>query len=270
MATLFPTIERKVEQEQTNQSSLKAYGRLSGRDENAVLTEEQKAMQFNARIGENYKRLINPDYTKPEQFATVDSYGYANNSFFEPVFEHARVTEDIFHADSVYNAPKKSFADIPVASATTYAEPVAPVQEQAQIYAPIEEPTFAPIDEQSFATEDKTLEEVDLMPSSTTIQYQNNLYKDEQQSESKKSYKMSSKGKVMMLIYSLAVVVILALIIINTSVLNTLDGNVATQREALSSVKTEYVRVQEEIDTLTSAESIISRAEKDLGMVVGD
>ena len=254
MATLFPTLEREIEQEQTNESSLKAYGRLNGLDQSAQLTEEQKALQFNARIGENYKRLINPDYTKPEHFAFETSGStYATKQLFEPVFEHARVTEGIFHADSVYNAPKRSFADIPVNSATTYAEPEIK-----------EEQTFAP------EIEENAVEDADLMPSATTIQYQNNLYKEEKQVESKKSYALSSKGKVMMLIYSLEVLVILALIIINTSVINTLESSVAEQRAALNSVMNEYTLVQEEIETLTSTESIISRAESQLGMVMGD
>ena len=41
MATLFPTLERENTQEKFEQeSSLKAYGKLSGRDESAALTED--------------------------------------------------------------------------------------------------------------------------------------------------------------------------------------------------------------------------------------
>ena len=110
------------------------------------------------------------------------------------------------------------------------------------------------------------------MPTATTIQYQNNLYREEQQErvENKKSYSMTAKGKVLMLVYSLAVMVILALIIINTSVLKTLDSDAAAKREALNAAMTEYAQVQEKIDELTSADSIIQRAEDEFGMVMGD
>ena len=64
--------------------------------------------------------------------------------------------------------------------------------------------------------------------------------------------------------------VILALIIINTSVLKTLDSDAAAKREALNAAMTEYAQVQEKIDELTSADSIIQRAEDEFGMVMGD
>lgn len=256
MATLFPTLERENTQEKFEQeSSLKAYGKLSGRDESAALTEDEKAMRFNSQISDNYQKLINPEYKREEEVVAESA---AEAPVFEPVFEHQRVTEDLFRADSVYNAPKRSFAEIPAAS---YAEPVyAP-----ETYAEPEQNAYAP-EQQAFVAE------ADLMPTATTIQYQNNLYKEEQQErvENKKSYSMTAKGKVLMLVYSLAVMVILALIIINTSVLKTLDSDAAAKREALNAAMTEYAQVQEKIDELTSADSIIQRAEDEFGMVMGD
>ena len=119
MATLFPTLERENTQEKFEQeSSLKAYGKLSGRDESAALTEDEKAMRFNSQISDNYQKLINPEYKREEEVVAESA---AEAPVFEPVFEHQRVTEDLFRADSVYNAPKRSFAEIPAAS---YAEPV--------------------------------------------------------------------------------------------------------------------------------------------------
>lgn len=256
MATLFPTLERENTQENVEQeSSLKAYGKLSGREESAVLTEDEIAMRFNSRISDNYQKLINPEYKKEEAYAEPEN-AYAREQVFEPVFEHQRVTEDIFRADSVYNSPRKSFTEIPVDTAAVYEEPAYATEAYAQ---PSE-------------YEAENIAEADLMPTATTIQYQNNLYKEERKAnvESKKSYSMTTKGKVLMLVYSLVVVVILALIIINTSVLKTLDGSVAEKREALNKVRAEYTQVQEQIEELTSEQSIIERAEKELGMVMGD
>lgn len=254
MATLFPTLEREITQENEREGSLKAYGKLSGRDESAALTEDEKAMRFNSRISDNYQKLINPEYKKEEVYSEPEN-AYATEQVFEPVFEHQRVTEDLFRADSVYNAPKRSFAEIP-ADAAVYGQPAYASEPYVE-----EQPVF-----------DAENAEADLMPTATTIQYQNNLYREEQQvnAENKKSYAMTTKGKVLMLVYSLVVVVILALIIINTSVLKTLDGNVSEKREALNATIAEYTQVQEQIEQLTSEQSIIERAEKEFGMVKGD
>lgn len=68
MATLFPTLERENTQEKFEQeSSLKAYGKLNGRDESAALTEDEKAMRFNSQISDNYQKLINPEYKREEE-----------------------------------------------------------------------------------------------------------------------------------------------------------------------------------------------------------
>ena len=142
MATLFPTLERENTQEKFEQeSSLKAYGKLSGRDESAALTEDEKAMRFNSQISDNYQKLINPEYKREEEVVAESA---AEAPVFEPIFEHQRVTEDLFRADSVYNAPKRSFAEIPAAS---YAEPVyAP-----ETYAEPEQNTYAP-EQQAFGS----------------------------------------------------------------------------------------------------------------------
>ena len=67
MATGLPVLER----ERTEERDLKAYGRLGGRDEAQEMTEEQKALRFNSRISENYQKLINPEYSRAEDFAAL-------------------------------------------------------------------------------------------------------------------------------------------------------------------------------------------------------
>ena len=57
MATATPVLERERREER----DLKAYGKLTGREDSAVMTEEQKAIRFNSRIADNYQRLINPE-----------------------------------------------------------------------------------------------------------------------------------------------------------------------------------------------------------------
>ncbi len=64
-----------------------------------------------------------------------------------------------------------------------------------------------------------------------------------------------------MAVYALVVVVILALIIVNTSVLRTLDSNVANQEARLSAVMAQQAEVDAYIEEITSDEYIIDWAE---------
>ena len=83
----------------------------------------------------------------------------------------------------------------------------------------------------------------------------------------KSRFSMTAKGKLLMCVYAIVVVVVLALIIINTSVLNSLDASVAEREAELNAYRTEAQLLKEEIETLTSEESIMERAEQDVGMV---
>lgn len=264
-------LERIRTNERTD-SSLKAYGKLSGGAEPAEMTEEQKALNFNSRISDNYKKLINPDLKKAEEIMgeapVQDDYAepvydspesYARAMLYPereqeqqqmPQFTHQRVTEDIFRADS------------PINNRTAVMKPAAPVYEEpAYVQQPVyEQPvTSAYVEEVS----------EDLTPTMTTIQYRSDLYRDEQRTakEEKKGYSMTAKGKLLMCVYAIVVAVVLALIIINTSVLNNLDSSIAAREAELNSVMTQSQALKDEIAELTSDSSIISRAEEELGMV---
>lgn len=257
-------LERIRTNERTD-SSLKAYGKLSGGAEPAEMTEEQRALNFNSRISDNYKKLINPDlkkaeeimgeapvqenyaepvYDSPESYARAMLYPEREQEQQQaPQFTHQRVTEDIFRADS------------PINNRAAVMEPQAPAYE-APAY---EQPVAAYAEEAS----------EDLTPTMTTIQYRSDLYRDEQRvvKEEKKGYSMTAKGKLLMCVYAIVVAVVLALIIINTSVLNNLDSSIAAREAELNSVMTQSQALKDEIAELTSDSSIISRAEEELGMV---
>lgn len=257
-------LERIRTNERTD-SSLKAYGKLSGGAEPAEMTEEQRALNFNSRISDNYKKLINPDlkkaeeimgeapvqenyaepvYDSPESYARAMLYPEREQEQQQaPQFTHQRVTEDIFRADS------------PINNRAAVMEPQAPAYE-APAY---EQPAAAYAEEAS----------EDLTPTMTTIQYRSDLYRDEQRvvKEEKKGYSMTAKGKLLMCVYAIVVAVVLALIIINTSVLNNLDSSIAAREAELNSVMTQSQALKDEIAELTSDSSIISRAEEELGMV---
>lgn len=262
-----------LERTKQNDVSLKAYGKLSGGVQPADFTEEQRAFDFNSKIPENYQKLINPDYQSAEDFdgmraeeqqpvyATQEEYAMATlypertqeqpaqQAAPQPVqpqqaapnFEHHRVTADLFRADSAINAK------------TAYAEPAAPAFEQAPAFA--EAPAYEA--QQAPAYEPYEEENADLTPTATTIQYRTELYRDEQQStvEEKKGA-LTAKGKLLMAIYAIVVVVVLALIIVNTSVLKTLDGEMAAREAQLSEAVARYESLQNDIEVAKSEETI--------------
>ncbi len=282
----MPVLERTRTNENT--AELKAYGKLSGGAEPANFTEEQRAMDFNARISENYQKLINPEYKSAEDFfagapveqpqaepvyETPEEYAMATlyperaqaaqpqaapvqerPRETAPRFEHQRVTEDLFRADSPINAPRMQAA-APVA---------APAGEQVAFAAP----SFAER-EAGFA---ENAAEEDITPTSTTIQYRTDLYRDEQRevTEEKKGHALTAKGKLLMAVYAVVVVVVLALIIINTSVLNTLDSAVAEREQQLNAMVAQAQELDDRIDYLTDPDTIIQRAEDELHMTMGN
>ncbi len=257
MATAVPVLERTQEE-----SSLKAYGKLQGGVAPQEMTEEQKALAFNARISENYQKLINPDYHKAEDVAAAPAY--AEPVYAAPVQEAAPAytrqrAADIFRADSPLHTRTVDFASAPV-----YAEP--------SYAAPVQETPAAPYYEQAAYAEDVT--DADLMPTETTNQYRDSLYREERPAEhaqeKKKGFALTARNKLLIAVYSIVVVVVLALIIVNTSVLGSLDAEVTAREAALNAAIETSQNLEAEIDYYTDADTIISRAEDELGMYMPD
>ena len=279
-----------LERTKQNDVSLKAYGKLSGGVQPADFTEEQRAFDFNSKIPENYQKLINPDYQSAEDFGdgmraeeqapvynSQEEYAmatlYPERAQEQPVqqaaaqpvqaqapqaapsFEHHRVTADLFRADSSINAR------------TAYAEPAAPAFEaQAPAYTEVpaggvqQAPAYEPYEE----------ENADLTPTAMTIQYRSDLYREEQQADvEEKRGALTAKGKLLMAIYAIVVVVVLALIIVNTSVLKTLDGEMAAREAQLSEAMARYESLQNDIEIAKSEDTIRSWGESH-GMYLPD
>ena len=72
---------------------------------------------------------------------------------------------------------------------------------------------------------------------------------------------MTATGKLLMCVYAIVVVVVLSLIIINTSVLKTLDADIADQQEALNAVISQSQQLRNEADYLSSDGYVIEWAE---------
>lgn len=262
MATAPAVLNRTREE-----SSLKAYGRIQGGVEQKDMTEEQKALAFNARISENYQRLINPDLNKAEEIAAPVYEASAARSYEAPVAQAPVFAEPVRQEAPAYEQRRVADvfrADSPINTRTVNFEQAAPVREYEQ-----EVPYY---EEQQGYAEDAM--NADLMPTETTTQYRDNLYREEQRvtavEEKKPRTALSARSKLMIMIYSIVVVVILALIIVNTSVLNTLDGEVAMREAELHDAIIAQEQTLQDIAEATDPQTIIKRAENELGMYMPD
>ncbi len=135
--------------------------------------------------------------------------------------------------------------------------------------APIEEVKAKPVEEVA----PKAVSDEDLMPSSTTRQFGDSdaesVYNDmmREKEQSKDSFKLNLKGKIMLALYAVAVTVILALIIVNSGVLMALRQSNANSAAELNALSGEYNRVVEDIRSISGDDYISGVAENELGMI---
>ena len=94
---------------------------------------------------------------------------------------------------------------------------------------------------------------VDTNPSETTLQ------------QNKSSYKISAKGKIMIVVYALVVATIIALIAVNASVLRSMQENIHAKEDAVTELKTQTQTLKEELEEVSSEETIIKKA-MEMGM----
>ena len=112
----------------------------------------------------------------------------------------------------------------------------------------------------------------DLRPSATTMQFEsaeeNDLYEDldyKRESKAEENFRISSKGKMLIAIYSAVVILILSLIIINARMLKSLDGSLSTRNQRVNELQKTYERVNGEYSDAMSDEAIDAWA-KEHGM----
>ena len=151
-----------------------------------------------------------------------------------------------------------------------------PVKAEAPVKAKAEAPAapyFAPERAQTVEIPEKTAAAEDLTPSSTTMQFtetdMDTLYQDLQQEEESKGYYLNAKGKLMIALYALVVVAIMALIIINTSVLSALNLSFREKSENLAALQSRYEEMNRELDEISSDEHVIEIAEDEYNMIKG-
>ncbi len=108
---------------------------------------------------------------------------------------------------------------------------------------------------------------VDTNPSETTLQFtfDNADFEDEDEQQNKSSYKISAKGKIMIVVYALVVATIIALIAVNASVLRSMQENIHAKEDAVIELKTQTQTLKEELEEVSSEETIIKKA-MEMGM----
>lgn len=117
-------------------------------------------------------------------------------------------------------------------------------------------------------------QEEDIRPTSTTMQFGDGdldqMYKEMAVANKReKQYSLNAKGKFVIALYSLAVTLILALIVLNTGVLASLSNAREAKAQTLAQLQSESYSIQQEIDQVSSPEHIIKQAEDLLGMIKG-
>ena len=109
--------------------------------------------------------------------------------------------------------------------------------------------------------------EEDIRPSSTTMQFGNEdreqIYNDMRRGErAKESYRLNSKGKLIVVLYTLAVTMILALIMINTGVLSGLKNKTAALNEEMGALSSQYSSTYDEIQDISKDDYVLEKAEQ--------
>ena len=113
----------------------------------------------------------------------------------------------------------------------------------------------------------------DLIPSSTTMQFESNedndIYEEvrpKNETDLQKKYKINTKGKVLIAVYALVIATILSLIVINSRMLRSLDNSISGYTGKITELTEQYTNVNAELDYVKSDEVIIEKAEA-MGMV---
>ncbi len=112
----------------------------------------------------------------------------------------------------------------------------------------------------------------DITPTSTTMQFGvedvGNLYSDMKEEEKENTkFRMNARGKLLLAVYTIVVATILALIIINTSVLSSLRSNNAAAESRLETLRNNYTQVTDKLNEVSSDEHVIDIATGEYNMI---
>ena len=115
--------------------------------------------------------------------------------------------------------------------------------------------------------EAQVVENVDLKPSTTTMQFekseQNDIYQEIRpavSSKEEKGYKINTRSKVLIAVYALVVVTIFSLIILNSRMLKNLDNSIDNYSAQVAELTVERNEIMNELNQVMSDDVIIEKA----------
>ncbi len=213
--------------------------RIGVREENSDYVPERTADEIhNARIKDNYARLINPETKisdiknepKAETAETPVEDVPAQQKMQAPYFvESARTNADVFRADSAINS-------------------------WAQIAKP----------ETASQQDNEEEESEDLRPTLTTIQYKTTGTKKTVEegvianTSAEKRVNLSKRDKIIIAVVVSVIVALFVLIIVNAAIISGLNSDLGSLQSSLENVRGSYAGVSGELnDFLNSRDSIL-------------
>ena len=127
------------------------------------------------------------------------------------------------------------------------------------------------------ASANSNINQIDLYPSTTTMQFaekkdRRHVYEDfsdmdlSVDEEDESSYKINTKGKVMIAVYALVVLTIFALIIMNTRLIKNMNESISEQEMRIENLIEENQALQAQYEFVSSDEEVLRKA-VEMGMV---
>jgi cell division protein FtsL len=244
MAIATPVLERKVENTQSVEQPSNAY-------RSSYMSSEEL---HNARIRDNYARLINPECKIEDLFNNA----YNNQPVVQPRVE--AVPQETAMVDVL---PQATIQQAPVQQKPYLVENA---RADAAIFRadnPVNFVAAQPVAAQQEAKNDEE-ENEDLRPTETTIQYksvnkanaQPSRKTDIKVNEEKEGAILSKRDKIIIGVFVAIVVSLFVLVVINSAIIANLNADLSTLNANLTTVKGTLAGVNSEINSLITPEAI--------------
>ncbi len=247
------------------------------RREARARAEEREAREFNGRISENYARIFGGEPYASEQPAAAPQAAAAS----APVLEKAYAAPAAdFDADMTARrisqyVPVRSIEKKGLFDGLSYKDGVlydaaavaAPVEIPVSAPAPMPAPAPAPMPAPAAAEE----EDEDARPTSRTMETLRRREAVSAEPQSRQTfgaaYELTNKAKLLLAAIALVVVVALAIICVNTSVLSTLSTELGTLETAAETLRAQAMSIEQSIDAVQSFENVAEFAQQ-MGMIL--
>jgi len=131
------------------------------------------------------------------------------------------------------------------------------------------------IERPSIKIEEPKIDEEEIKPSSTTMQFigiekDAFEFKSNSQEKSNAIFKITTKAKILFCVYSIVIITLFTLIILNTRALHSLDNEIVNMQAQVYVIESEAEKLTNDLTVVSSEETIKQRAADILGMVESD